>query len=390
MRSLFKRLVADANIPTEEHQLKNRFNQLAKADGSQLSNDSRYSPFWRIITALVTKPVLWLIDLLIDQVLPNAFLQHARGRYLDILAWAVHIERKPATNAEGVIEFHRANTQAAITIPQNTAVQSVAINGIIYEVKTTTATTFAEGELITKAPVKATEPGKAYNLAPGYYAILPNPINGITQVTNPDGWLTTPGADEETDEALRWRARNQFGAVNQWHTDSVYRSLIAQFAGIDSRHIYFEHNAPRGPGTANAFILFAADTPADEYLEKINQYIQSEGNHGHGDDLQVFALPEKAFDIKLNVWPNTFLTEGNKQQLKTNIEHFIKAAFRESTTDNYQPTQVSPRSRFSFSKLTQELHRQFADIDSLHFENTDIVSELWLPQINSLTVVLHD
>ncbi|WP_163832252.1 baseplate J/gp47 family protein [Spartinivicinus ruber] len=390
MRSLFKRLVADANIPTEETQLKSRFKQLAKEQGSQLSNDSRYSPFWRIITALVIRPVLWLMDLLIDQVLPNAFLQTARGRYLDLLAWAVHVERKPATQAEGIIEFHRASSDLAVTIPANMAIQSVAINGTVYEVRTTTETTFAAGELIATAPVKATQAGKAFNLAPGYYAILPEPINGIIQVTNPDGWLTTPGADEEADEALRWRARNQFGAVNQWHTDSVYRSLIAQFAGIDSRHIYFEHNAPRGPGTANAFILFAADAPADEYLEKINQYIQAEGNHGHGDDLQVFALPEKSFDITLNVWPNPFLTEDNKQQLKTNIEHFIKTAFRESTTDNYQPTQVSPRSRFSFSKLTQELHRQFSEIDSLQFENTDIVSELWLPQIKTLTVMLHD
>ncbi|MBU2707715.1 baseplate J/gp47 family protein [Zooshikella marina] len=390
MRSLFKSLVAQADIPTEEAQLKSRFKQLAIEQGSQLSNDSRYSPFWRIITALVTRPVLWLIELLIDQVLPNAFLKYAKGRYVDILAWAVHLERKPATTAEGVITFQRAAAELAITIPENTAIQSVAINGQVYEVRTTAEAVFKAGELITTTPVKASQPGKAYNLAPGYYAILPEPINGITQVTNAEDWLTSPGADEESDEALRWRARNQFGAVNQWHTDSVYRSLIAQFAGIDSRHIYFEHHAPRGPGTANAYILFAADAPAVEYLEKINHFIQAEGNHGHGDDLQVFALPEKAFDIEVEVWPNAFLSADQKQQLAQNITHFIRTAFRENSTDNYQPTQVNPRSRFSFSKLTEELHRQFPGIDSLQFNNTDIVSELWLPTIQSLSVVCHD
>lgn len=68
----------------------------------------------------------------------------------------------------------------------------------------------------------------------------------------------------------------------------------------------------------------------------------------------------------------------------------MRAAFRESTASDYQPTLTYPRARFSFSRLGEELHQQFAGIESLHFTNADIVSELTIPRIQSLQVVLHD
>ena len=66
----------------------------------------------------------------------------------------------------------------------------------------------------------------------------------------------------------------------------------------------------------------------------------------------------------------------------------MRAAFRESTVTDYQPTLTYPQSRFSFSRLGEELHQQFPGIESLHFDNADIVSELSIPRINSLVVTL--
>ena len=37
--------------------------------------------------------------------------------------------------------------------------------------------------------------------------------------------------------------------------------------------------------------------------------------------------------------------------------------------------------------LPGQLHQVFADIESLHFDNADIVSELSIPRIASLSVV---
>lgn len=384
----FRQALADAGIPTTEAALRKAWESEVAAQGSKLSNTSAYSPFWRVITALVTKPVMWLINLVSDTVLPNFFVKTAGGKWLEMLAWAVDVEKKGATKAKGVLLFTRDTAGGVLELRAGIVVQSAAINGHIYSLVTTSPATFADGLMQLEIPVEAQEVGSGYNLAPGYYAILPEPIPGIAQVVNDDGWLTAPGADSEPDDQLRLRVRNQFSAVNQWHTDAVYRAMISAFPGVRPDGVYFQHGAPRGPGSANAFVLFDADVPAATYLEQINVHIRDQGNHGHGDDLLVMVMPETQHALSVAVWPRSVLTTDQREALKAEILLFIRAAFRESTASDYQPTLTYPQSRFSFSRLGEELHKQFAGIESLHFENADIVSELTIPRISSLEVTL--
>jgi uncharacterized phage protein gp47/JayE len=383
----FKQALADSGIPVTEDGLRHAWEKEVAAQGSKLSNTSAYSPFWRLITALVTKPVLWLINFVSGTVLPNFFVKTAVGKWLDMLAWAVNVERKGATKAQGTLLFTRDVAGGVLELPAGILVQSAAINGHIYQLITTQAATFADGVLQLEVPVEAQEVGSGYNLAPGYYAILPVPIAGIAQVVNADGWLIAPGADPEPDDQLRLRTRNQFSAVNQWHTDSVYRAMISAFPGVRPDGVYFLHGAPRGPGSANAYVLFDADVPASTYLEQINSHIRDQGNHGHGDDMLVMVMPETQHALSLTWWPRPLLTIEQREKLQAEIGQFIRAAFRESGTGDYQPTLTYPQSRFSFSRLGEELHQQFAGIESLHFDNSDIVSELTIPRIKTLQVV---
>ncbi|MGP5238945.1 baseplate J/gp47 family protein [Pseudomonas helleri] len=384
----FKQALADSGIPTTEAALKAAWETEVTAQGSKLANTSAYSPFWRVITALVTKPVLWLLTFVSDTVLPNFFVKTAQKAWLDMLAWAVNVERKAPTKAIGTLLFSRATTADEFEVPIGTRVQSASINGNVYELVTTAAASFVEGESQLQIPATAVEAGSGYNLAPGYYAILPVPVPGVVQVVNLDGWLVAPGSDSEPDDELRLRVRNQFSAVNQWHTDAVYRALIAAFPGVSSNGVFFEHGAPRGPGSANAYVLFEADVPADIYLQQINAKVMDEGNHGHGDDLLVMVMPETQHDVSLQVWPVPNLTLAQRADLKTDIGLFIRAAFRESTDRDYAPTLTWPQSRFSFSRLTEELHEQFPGIDSLKFSNDDILSSLDIPRLQTLQVVL--
>lgn len=386
----FKQALADAGIPTTEAGLLQAWENEVAAQGSKLSNTSAYSPFWRVVRALVTKPVLWILDFFVATVLPNFFVKTAAGAWLDMLAWAVNVERKGATKAKGFLLFTREAAGGALEVPVGTLVQSASINGHIYQVVTTAVGVFADGLMQLQIPAEAVDTGAGFNLAPGYYAILPVPVPGIAQVVNSDGWLATPGADPEPNDELRLRTRNQFSAVNQWHTDAVYRALISAFPGVRPDGVYFQHGAPRGPGSANAFVLFDADVPAATYLAQINAHIRDQGNHGHGDDLLVMVMPETQHLVKLEIWPRSTLTTEQRATLKGNAALFVRAAFRESTATDFQPTLTYPQSRFSFSRLGEELHQQFAGIESLRFVTADIISELNIPRIQSLEVVLHD
>jgi len=383
----FKKVIADAGIPTTEAGLKAAWEKEVEAQGAKVANTSSYSPFWRGMTALVTKPVLWLLDFLCLTVLPNFFVKTAVDAWLDMLAWAVNVERKGATKAQGKLLFTRALPDGVMELEKGIVVQSAAINGNVYQLITTAPATFVAGQLQLEVPVEAIESGSGFNLAPGYYAILPVPIPGIVQVVNKDGWLESPGADPEPNDQLRLRVRNQFSAVNQWHTDAVYRAMISAFPGVRPDGVYFEHGAPRGPGSANAFVLFDAGVPAAAYLEQINSHIRDQGNHGHGDDLLAMVMPEVPVSVAMTLWPQPNLSTEQIEALKGEIELFIRAAFRESTPRDYQPTLTYPQSRFSFSRLAEELHQRFADIASLRFTpGVDITSGLDIPRLTSLKV----
>ncbi|PWB34670.1 hypothetical protein DCO48_05880 [Pseudomonas sp. SDI] len=386
----FTQALKDAGIPTTEAGLRQAWEIQVAGQGSKLSNTSAYSPFWRVVTALVTTPVLWILQFLVTTILPNFFVKTATGSWLDMLAWAVDVTRKGSTKAIGVVQFTRTAPGGTLTVPAGTVVQSPAINGHIYQLVTTAEGQFSDGLMQLDVPVEAVEAGAGFNLAPGYYAILPVPVDGIALVVNGENWLTTPGADAEPDDELRLRTRNQFSAVNQYHTDAVYRAMISAFPGVRPDGVYFEHGAPRGPGSANAYVLFDAGVPADTFLAEINAYIRDQGNHGHGDDLLVLAMPQTLHNVTVELWPRANLTAAQLAQLQDDVALFIRTAFRESTTADFRPTLTYPQSRFSFSRLGEELHQQFPALESLRFANLDIESELEIPRINKLTVQTHD
>ena len=385
----FKQIVSDAGIPTTEAELNAAWKEEVTNAGSTISNDSDYSPFWRVITALVTKPVLWLINFLIETVLPNAFLKTAVFDWaVELLADAVNLTRKDETFTTGEITFTRGEIGTSVTIPKDTIIQTPTLNGKVYQVKVTQATSFLAGLSTVRVPVKAVEAGSAFNLAAGYYSILPVPLANIVQVRNEADWITSPGADRESNLDLKNRARNQFGTASDFHTDSVYRALISEFPGVTVDAIWFEHDAPRGPGTANAFVLFDFAAPVAQYLTDINTHITDDGNHGHGDDLQVFQMPEQTVSLVVTVWHKKGLGSDAVTTLKNNVRDFVNAAFRENK--EFSPTLTLPFSRFSFSNLDRELHNQFTGIHSVDYSLDDIVTERWIPRLTSLIVNIQE
>lgn len=381
----FKQMLAETGLPVEETQIRQKFEELT-AQENIITNTSKMSPFWRLITAIAVKPVKWLTDHLIGEILPNLFVKTAKEKWLQLHAWAIGLDFKQATKAEGVIQFTKESDITELTIKAGTVVQTERINDVIFRLIVTTDTVIQKGVLSALVPVIAENAGADYNLAAGYYRILPESIAGIKTVENKDDWLTTPGSDRETNEELRERYRTQFSSVGQHHIDSVYKGMIAQVAGLSVDRIYFKHDAPRGPGTANAYLLLDTGVISQPFIDKVNHYVQTEGNHGHGDDLICFAMPETQHVITCGVYfrPSQAIGETRKAEIVQAVENMIRCAFREN--NNYTVTKTYPFSRFSWSKLGEEIHDRFNEIDSIVWGQTDIQSDLSIPRISRLTV----
>ncbi|WP_109859691.1 baseplate J/gp47 family protein [Aggregatibacter segnis] len=381
----FKQMLAETGLPVEETQIRQKFEELT-AEENIITNTSKMSPFWRLITAIAVKPVKWLTDHLIAEILPNLFVKTAKEKWLQIHAWAIGLDFKQATKAEGVIHFTKESDITELTIKAGTVVQTERINDVIFRLIVTQDTTIPKGMLSAPVPVIAENAGADYNLASGYYRILPESIAGIKTVENKDDWLTTPGSDRETNEELRERYRTQFSSVGQHHIDSVYRGMISKVAGLSVDRIYFKHDAPRGAGTANAYLLLDTGVTSQPFIDKVNHYVQTEGNHGHGDDLICFAMPETQHVITCGVYfrPSQAIGEIRKAEIVAEVENMIRCAFREN--NNYSVTKTYPFSRFSWSKLGEEIHDRFNEIDSIIWGQTDIQSDLSIPRVSRLTV----
>lgn len=385
----FEEVLKKSGMPVTEDEVKARFNVIVAEEG-MITNTSRMSPFWRLVTAIVTAPVMWLKDALVAVVLTNMFVATAGGKLLRLLAWAVNVTAKPASAAEGVIRFIKSDAKTATTVKAGTLVQTERINGKVYVLATVADVVIPAGTASALIAVRATETGGAYNLAPGYYRILPVAVDGISQVASEEDWLTKPGADEESDDELRERCRNQFNLVGNYHTDAVYRAMIAAVTALSIDRIFFEHDAPRGPGTANAYLLLDSGVVTSQFIDAVNDYINTQGHHGHGDDMQCFAMPETRHDLAVTVYVASVsnMTAEDAAALIAGVENLIRCAFRENT--DFDVKKTWPYSRFSFSQLGREIHRQFPQTDSVEFSLKDITSGLNVPRLNSLTVELAD
>ncbi|NYO06683.1 hypothetical protein GPV74_24905, partial [Salmonella enterica subsp. enterica serovar Typhimurium] len=69
----FEDVVKASGMPVTDSEVRDRFNAIAAEEG-MITNTSRMSPFWRLVTAIVTAPVMWLKEVLVSTVLANMFV----------------------------------------------------------------------------------------------------------------------------------------------------------------------------------------------------------------------------------------------------------------------------------------------------------------------------
>ncbi len=374
----FLDILKNRGVPVTNEQQLELWRSILVKHGFAIKNDSPQSPFWRAQEALVGEPSRQLIDTLVQEIMPSSFIMLAKDEWLNLHGDGRNVKRLKALKAQGNLVITRQDSAGELSIGANTLIQSDAVNGQVYQLKLLTDITFADGQSEVIAMAEALSTGDEYNLVAGYYNQFVEPIEGVN-VINLDDWLVRPGQDIESDENYRLRCRDIFATLGNYHVDAVYRTIISGFAGMKANNIVFDHTAPRGPGTANAYVFLDTGSVSQPLIDEINNHIAA-GYHGNGDDMLVLALPSQGQNISA-----TYVQFANTDSVQAELEQFIRCAFRENAAyENI--TKVRPQSRFSFSKLEAEIHAQFPTIESVSFSNADIISNSWMPTINSLTV----
>ncbi|MBP3140140.1 baseplate J/gp47 family protein [Aliivibrio fischeri] len=387
----FEAILEESGVPVTEEVLEAKLKKEVIGAGSKVSNDSEMSPFWSWVRAAVVTIAVWLIQVLLAKhIMPNMFVATGERWALELKAWELNITPKEAVKTQGFITLTKANIDDVIAVAKGSIIQTLPIEGIVYQVIVMADTTLKGGSIMGKVAVEALDSGAAFNLPSGYFNILPEALSGIVAAVNEPDWITRLGANEETDEELALRLQNAFTSSGNWHIDDAYRSIISSVAGIRSDNIYFENTGNIQPGTATAFIVMEVGPTPQTVLEQLNKYIMEEGNHGHGDVVICKAIPDVQYDVIAEVVLEGNLTNEQKKQELREVQSRIRAAFRETEAFN-EMTRAKPISRFSLSLMASEIHTNMALVKSVKFivgekVQEDIISALDQPRLNTLTV----
>lgn len=393
-RQNFEKILDEWGFPKDATEVRAWFRGDLTASGSTVSNTSGFSPFWQYVDAILSKFVLLIRTFILEHILPNSFLKTASGIFFDIHLWREGEIRKDASKAVGWIEFTRDGTGGDLPVALGIIIESPQIDGNIYRMITTETVTIPDGTLTFKIKAEAEYEGDKWNLAEGYYSILPTSVPGIVGVSNPADWIITEGAEKESDERARERVHFKKTVAPQkkkYHTSTVYKLIVNEgsLGEVPAEHVYLVNDAPRGPGSANVFFHLDSGLPSAALVQMVDDYIVIKENQGVGDDVRAFAIPGLNTDVTLNITPFDGLDQAAKDQLKIDIEDLIRAIFRENG-EWEKFDRVKPYSTLRMSKIISYVDQAFSEVDSVDLisPSADVVSLLELPVLNILSVTL--
>ncbi len=150
----------------------------------------------------------------VNQAYSSGFIDTAEGQALDLVVSILGVKRKTREFAVGLLTFFRdsATGDGNITLPEG-VVSSTAKGEAAFV--TTDLRTLQRGQARIDVPIRASDAskGEAGVVKSGAITKLSQPITGIARVTNFEA--TVLGAEGETDEQLRARARARLRGIGK-------------------------------------------------------------------------------------------------------------------------------------------------------------------------------
>ena len=267
----------------------------------------------------------WQLYTLLSRLLAQAAPYHATGTWLDLHADGVSLTRRAATKAVGLVRFTRTAGQngANINIPAGRIVRTLPDGaGEVYRYTNPAAAVLPAGADHVDVPVEAESYGAAANASAGQICELVTPVSGVASVSNAADWLTSEGANQETDAQLGERYRLQWQG-NNGCTKYAYMAWALSVPGVTSVSILDRH--PRGQGTVDVVVRGADVLPTSSLLDEVRAAIAP--NVPINDDWQVKG-PEA---VPVTITGELEYVSGDPDSLRATAEARLRALFAETS-----------------------------------------------------------
>lgn len=202
----------------------------------------------------------------------GGLLEEAEGPWLDLVASQVYqLTRNPGVATVGVVTLTDAGGAGPFTIVDG-QLWFAAANGLRYNSVGGYTLTLSGTVQVT---VKAEGPGAAYNVANGAITRMVTSLAGVT-VANPDPgsgtWITTQGAEPETDAQLRSRCRARWPSLGVGTPADSY-ALWAKTSDASITRVKVRPS-PTLEGTVEVYLAGTNGPAGPTAVTNANAYIQ--------------------------------------------------------------------------------------------------------------------
>jgi len=149
----------------------------------------------------------------LEHVYNLGYLDTAHGDALDMVVALLGVKRRPAGSTEGRVVFSRVKPASDdVSIPAGTHVTGLGEPGAAVPLfETVRDAVLDQGSIEVAVQVRSVDVGQG-TVEAGQIILMPRPIWGVEQVTNPTALLARQ--NEETDDELRERARHAIDRAN--------------------------------------------------------------------------------------------------------------------------------------------------------------------------------
>lgn len=209
---------------------------------------------------------------LIATIAAGGLLSTSSGAWLDLLASEVYqLTRTAAVATVGVVTLSDPTSAGPFPISEG-QLWFASSSGLRFNsVGTYTLTKGGTLQVV----VKAESPGASYNVGNGTITTLVTALAGVT-VNNPDPgsgtWITTQGANQESDDALRTRCKQRWSSLGTGATADAY-ALWARTADASITRVKVRVS-PTLEGTVEVYLAGASGPAGGGAVTNANNYIQ--------------------------------------------------------------------------------------------------------------------
>ncbi len=205
----------------------------------------------------------------LEAVYRAGFLDTAAGRDLEQMVALVGLKRRDSTYATGSVVFSRATPAAAdIFLAAGTRLSTTDSPVAVFE--TSEDRTLTRGSLSVEVPIRAVASAGAGVVAPQTIQAIHRPILGIESVTNGQG--TRLIGNDETDEALRLRARRALEGAGKATTGAIV-SALTTLPAIQENDLVLSEDPLTRPGIIS--LTVAAQLSDDDVARVVDLVEQS-------------------------------------------------------------------------------------------------------------------